>query len=70
MVRDVDQLQVLEKMCVDTAYDNAAWQRLVQTRERLETARQNLQLLISLRKSVDRLEISDLKFLLKNLLLR
>ncbi|KAL2783736.1 hypothetical protein BJX66DRAFT_344689 [Aspergillus keveii] len=66
--RDVEQLQMLEQIFVDTAYDNTARQRLVQIRERLERARQKLQLLNSLRESADRLDILDFKFLLRNLL--
>ncbi|KAL3485668.1 hypothetical protein BJX62DRAFT_242751 [Aspergillus germanicus] len=66
--RDVEQLQMLEQMFVDTAYDNAARQRLVQIRERLVRARQKSQLLTSLRESADRLEKLDFKFLLRNLL--
>jgi ribosome-interacting GTPase 1 len=66
--RDVEQLQMLEQMFVHTAYDNAARQRLVQIRERLERARQKLQLLDSLRESADRLEVLDFRFLLRNLL--
>jgi hypothetical protein len=59
---------MLEQIFVDTAYDNTARQRLVQIRERLERARQKLQLLNSLRESADRLDILDFKFLLRNLL--
>ncbi|KAL3441340.1 hypothetical protein BJX65DRAFT_313936 [Aspergillus insuetus] len=66
--RDVKQLQMLEQIFVDTANDNAARQRLVHIRERLERARQKLQLLNSLRESADRLEILDFRFLLRNLL--
>jgi hypothetical protein len=68
VTRDVEQLQMLEQMFADTAYDNTTRQRLVQIRERLVRARQKLQLLDSLREPADRLEILDFKFLLRNLL--
>ncbi|KAL2829370.1 hypothetical protein BJY01DRAFT_255012 [Aspergillus pseudoustus] len=64
----VDHLRLMEEACHDIAFENAVWQQLVQIRETLKAAEENLELLMSLQKSANLLAVLDLRFLLKNLI--
>ncbi|KAJ0421259.1 hypothetical protein BJY00DRAFT_110290 [Aspergillus carlsbadensis] len=67
--RRTGHLQILEQTFVGRGLERALCQRLFQIRETLDIARQNLQLLTSLRESAGGLEISDLGFLLNSIIL-